>query len=95
MMSYRRMDTPSASANLRAATPAHALTGPVARGDARTVRSQLEALADRPRLLALYRALGTFLLDLVPERVRGEGHHEVARLLSPREAPRGHGKDAR
>jgi predicted short-subunit dehydrogenase-like oxidoreductase (DUF2520 family) len=67
--------------NLRAATPAHALTGPVARGDARTVRSQLDALADRPRLLALYRALGTFLLDLVPTGVRGDGHREVARLL--------------
>ena len=74
--------TARTEANLRAATPAHALTGPVARGDARTVRSQLDALADRPRLLALYRALGTFLLDLVPERVRGEGHREVARLLS-------------
>lgn len=68
--------------NLRAATPAHALTGPVARGDARTVRSQLAALADRPRLLALYRALGTFLLDLVPSSVQGAGHREVARLLA-------------
>lgn len=68
--------------NLRAATPAHAHTGPVARGDARTVRFQLDALADHPRLLALYRALGTFLLDLVPAGVRGDGHREVARLLA-------------
>jgi predicted short-subunit dehydrogenase-like oxidoreductase (DUF2520 family) len=68
--------------NLRRATPAHAHTGPVARGDARTVRLQLEALADHPRLSALYRALGTFLLDLVPDEVRGDGHHEVARLLA-------------
>lgn len=67
--------------NLRAATPAHAHTGPVARGDARTVASQLDALGDRPRLQALYRALGTFLLDLVPAEVRGPGHREVARLL--------------
>jgi predicted short-subunit dehydrogenase-like oxidoreductase (DUF2520 family) len=74
--------------NLRAATPAHAHTGPVARGDARTVSSQLDALADRPRLLALYRALGTFLLDLVPAEVRGPGHLEVARLLGD-----GHQKD--
>jgi predicted short-subunit dehydrogenase-like oxidoreductase (DUF2520 family) len=73
--------------NLRAATPAHALTGPVARGDARTVRSQLDALADRPRLLALYRALGTFLLDLVPPDVRGEGHREVAGLLADDHPP--------
>lgn len=84
--------------NLRAATPAHALTGPVARGDARTVRSQLDALADRPRLLALYRALGTFLLDLVPADVRGEGHRQVACLLGeetpdePDERP-DHGKE--
>ena len=76
--------------NLRAATPAHAHTGPVARGDARTVRSQLDALADRPRLLALYRALGTFLLDLVPAEVRGPGHREVARLLGDE-----HRKDGR
>lgn len=87
--------TARTESNLRAATPAHALTGPVARGDARTVRSQLEALADRPRLLALYRALGTFLLDLVPERVRGEGHHEVARLLGDPDTRNGPGKDAR
>lgn len=75
--------------NLRAATPAHAHTGPVARGDAHTVRFQLDALADRPRLLALYRALGTFLLDLVPAEVRGPGHREVARLLGE------HRKDGR
>lgn len=75
--------------NLREATPAHALTGPVARGDARTVRSQLDALADSPRLLALYRALGTFLLDLVPAGVRGEGHREVARLLGDDQPDRG------
>lgn len=68
--------------NLRAATPAHAHTGPVARGDARTVRFQLEALADHPRLSALYCALGTFLLDLVPPDVQGEGHREVAHLLA-------------
>ena len=86
--------TARTEANLRAATPAHALTGPVARGDARTVRSQLDALADRPRLLALYRALGTFLLDLVPERVRGDGHREVARLLGAGTGTRDiHGKD--
>ena len=75
--------------NLRGATPAHALTGPVARGDARTVRSQLDALADSPRLLALYRALGTFLLDLVPVGVRGEGHRQVARLLGDDDPDKG------
>ncbi|HUP19957.1 MAG TPA: DUF2520 domain-containing protein, partial [Gemmatimonadota bacterium] len=67
-------------ANLRGG-PGRALTGPVARGDARTVRAQVAALADRPALLALYRAIGTALLDLVPLDARTEGHAEVARLI--------------
>lgn len=67
--------------NLAEATAAEALTGPVARGDARTVRAQVEALADRPEALDLYRALGAVALGLVPEVHRGEGHREVARLL--------------
>ena len=67
-------------ANLRDG-PARALTGPVARGDAHTVRAQVAALADRPVLLALYRAVGAALLDLVPPDARTEGHAEVARLI--------------
>lgn len=67
--------------NLADATAAEALTGPVARGDARTVRTQVEALADHPEALGLYRALGVVALGLVPEVHRGEGHREVARLL--------------
>jgi predicted short-subunit dehydrogenase-like oxidoreductase (DUF2520 family) len=67
--------------NLRAAFPEEALTGPVARGDAGTVRRQLAALADRPDLLRLYRALGAVILEAVPETVRQEGHLEVIRLM--------------
>ncbi|MBW3660870.1 MAG: DUF2520 domain-containing protein [Gemmatimonadetes bacterium] len=70
-----------AEANLSGAAAAEALTGPVARGDARTVRVQVEALADRPLALDLYRALGRVALELVPEHHRGDGHREVARLL--------------
>lgn len=72
-------------ANLADATAAEALTGPVARGDARTVRAQVEALADRPEALDLYRALGAVALGLVPEVHRGAGHREVARLLGAEE----------
>lgn len=68
-------------ANLASATAADSLTGPVARGDARTVGIQVEALAGRPAELDLYRALGRVALALVPETRRGKGHREVARLL--------------
>lgn len=68
-------------ANLASAAAADSLTGPVARGDARTVRVQVEALVGRPAELDLYRALGRVALALVPVERRDEGHHEVARLL--------------
>lgn len=67
--------------NLRASFPQEALTGPVARGDAGTVRRQLAALADRPDLLRLYRAMGAVILAAVPDPVRQEGHREVMRLM--------------
>jgi predicted short-subunit dehydrogenase-like oxidoreductase (DUF2520 family) len=72
--------------NLRAAFPEEALTGPVARGDAGTVRRQLAALAGRPDLLRLYRAMGAVILEAVPEAVRQEGHLEVMRLIREDEA---------
>lgn len=46
-----------------------ALTGPIARGDAGTVRRHLEALAARaPEALALYQALGLATLPLAVQR---------------------------
>lgn len=42
----------------------HALTGPIARGDARTVEQHLRALAADPALHALYAQLGAALLEL-------------------------------
>jgi predicted short-subunit dehydrogenase-like oxidoreductase (DUF2520 family) len=67
--------------NLRAAGPCGALTGPVVRGDAATVRAQLEALADRPLIRRLYGALTAALLPLVSRGERGTGHHAIADLV--------------
>ena len=67
--------------NLATKLPDQALTGPVARGDVKTVREQLDALAPYPKVCQLYRALGAIALELVPDRVRGEGHRRVAELI--------------
>ena len=49
--------------------PAPALTGPVARGDAATVRAHLAALTQAPAMVArLYRAAGLVTLDLARRR---------------------------
>ena len=68
--------------NLAVKLPDKALTGPVARGDVKTVREQLDALAPFPKVCQLYCALGAVALELVPERVRGEGHRQVAKLIA-------------
>jgi len=67
--------------NLCDVGPVAALTGPVARGDAGTVRTQIEILADRPDARELYRALARLALALVPPGSRGPGHERVANLL--------------
>ncbi|MBK5188088.1 MAG: DUF2520 domain-containing protein, partial [Gemmatimonadaceae bacterium] len=54
----------AAAENVSALEPAAALTGPVARGDVETVRAHLDALADVPEILALYRALSREALPL-------------------------------
>ena len=41
-----------------------ALTGPLARGDEKTVRIQVEALAAFPETLGIYRALGAAVLEI-------------------------------
>jgi predicted short-subunit dehydrogenase-like oxidoreductase (DUF2520 family) len=74
--------------NLAVKLPDKALTGPVARGDVKTVREQLDALAPFPKMCQLYRALGVVALELVPERVRGEGHRQVAELIADHEDKR-------
>jgi predicted short-subunit dehydrogenase-like oxidoreductase (DUF2520 family) len=61
-----------------------ALTGPLARGDAATVRAHLEALAARaPELLPLYRACGLRAADLAERQGQADpdGLAEARRLL--------------
>lgn len=67
--------------NLREVGPVAALTGPVARGDAGTVRAQIDVLVDRPDAHEAYRALARLALALVPPDSRGPGHERVANLL--------------
>lgn len=53
-----------ATTNLESGDPARILTGPIARGDAETVRRHVAALAAHPDVLAAYRALSIVALDL-------------------------------
>lgn len=54
-------------ANLRAAGPAGALTGPIARGEALPVETHLRSITD-PQLAALYKALGRMTLEVAQAR---------------------------
>jgi predicted short-subunit dehydrogenase-like oxidoreductase (DUF2520 family) len=54
--------------NAQALTPARALTGPIARGDAATITLHVRALAAMPDLLELYRTLGSATLDMARQR---------------------------
>ena len=64
---------------LMSGDPAHALTGPVARGDVGTVRAHLRLLdRESPRLAATYRALSLEALTLAAPRLDDE---QVATLL--------------
>ncbi len=55
--------------NVLASGPRAALTGPIARGDAETVRLHMDALPDAPKDIgALYRSLGRSLLGLARRR---------------------------
>lgn len=60
-------------------------TGPVTRGDAQTITSNLAVLD--PERAALYRALGRELLELTAGRLEPEAHVRLEALLSAREAP--------
>ena len=54
--------------------PERALTGPIARGDAATVRKHLDALASEPATRALYAALSLAAVELA----RGNGTSDEA-----------------
>jgi predicted short-subunit dehydrogenase-like oxidoreductase (DUF2520 family) len=75
----------AAAENVRAAGPSAALTGPVARGDVETVRAHLEALADAPEVLELYRAMSREALPLAESAGADRGRlEEMRRVLSER-----------
>lgn len=54
--------------NLTNSSPVDALTGPVVRGDAETVRKHVEMLSGQPELLAVYRAVSEVALKVARER---------------------------
>jgi len=57
-----------------------ALTGPIARGDVKTVQSHLKAIEERiPKMLMLYKTLGLYTIDLAT--ARGTLGEEAARKL--------------
>ena len=68
--------------NLFADGATKALTGPVARGDANTVRLHMEALgAQQPALLPGYKAMTAQCLQLVSAANRNAGHERIESLL--------------
>lgn len=74
--------TTTTLANLHAAGPSHALTGPVARGDVGTVRAHLELLDTRaPRCADAYRALSMGALALAAPRLDDETVRALHDLL--------------
>ncbi len=71
-------------ANIDAMGTTQALTGPIARGDAGTIRRHLQALGKtHPECLAAYRALGRLALDIALEKgtLALEKSTEIKRLL--------------
>ena len=58
----------AAVGNLATRTSLEALTGPVVRGDAETVRKHLETLSSQPELYNVYRALSEIALKMASER---------------------------
>jgi predicted short-subunit dehydrogenase-like oxidoreductase (DUF2520 family) len=67
-------------ANVLAAGPAEALTGPVARGDAGTIRRNLDALSEyAPEAVPPYLALARVVLDLASRR-RGLSSEDRSRV---------------
>lgn len=67
----------AAAENVRGASVATALTGPVVRGDAVTVRANLEALRDDVTAQAVYRVLSAALIDVLG----GSGRDAVLQVL--------------
>lgn len=73
-------------ANLERLGPEAALTGPISRGDAATVRGHLRELAGMPMAGEVYRALGRAVLRLAARsgRLDGEQAKDLAAILEER-----------
>jgi predicted short-subunit dehydrogenase-like oxidoreductase (DUF2520 family) len=75
----------AAAENASAAAPSAALTGPVARGDVETVRAHLEALADTPEVLEVYRVLSREAIPLAESGGADSGRlGQLRRVLDER-----------
>lgn len=66
--------------NLRKRGPANSFSGPLARGDAGTIRLHLEALREHPVLAGVYRALAQHALERLPVKDR----KAIRPLLEPK-----------
>lgn len=69
--------------NVRRRGAAASFSGPLARGDAGTIRLHLEALGEHPVLAGVYRELARYALDALPVKER----EAVAWLLEPERKP--------
>ncbi len=65
--------------NLAALGPEHALTGPISRGDVRTVEKHLKALSGMPDVELIYRVMGRKTVELA--RRKGSIDRDMAREL--------------
>jgi predicted short-subunit dehydrogenase-like oxidoreductase (DUF2520 family) len=80
----------AAADNMRTRDAAEVITGPIARGDTRTVRAHVEALAPHPRLEEIYRALSRHAIELTRARgVPDETLGSIERLLEAPTVPAG------
>ena len=68
-------------ANLHEGEPARVLTGPIARGDASTVRAHLAALASDDRATAIYRTLSAAAVDLLAADASAD-HSRLAEIAA-------------
>jgi predicted short-subunit dehydrogenase-like oxidoreductase (DUF2520 family) len=69
----------SAARNLEALGLPEAMSGPIVRGDVRTVERHLNALGERPEALALYRAVARRAIDVAARKGRAQ-EGDLARI---------------
>jgi predicted short-subunit dehydrogenase-like oxidoreductase (DUF2520 family) len=75
-------------ANTLAAGPAHALTGPIERGDEQTVARHLRALRDAPETVrSLYSSAGLHTVELARRKSPGTDRRTIESLLREEQEP--------